>query len=164
MFGFGKSKEDKADDKKGEPLKFHPELVDQLKVLQDEIYSDYHALNQALTEHETSSLESLLVAFKKNWHTYLMEKNVRLFSFLKHGAELSSQHTMDVNGARAKNTQLSRDLNRFIFDNLIEGKLDLSSLDIEKFTRRLNNLGTDLVETMRHERKVLFPIYLKAGE
>jgi len=144
---------------KGEPLKFHPGLINQLKDYQDKIYADFKVLSLAVKSRDDTSLEGFLLAFKKVWHSYLMEKNVKLYSYLKHSPSLNAQQVMDVNGTRAKSNQLTRKLNRFLAAYIIDGKLDFRHSSFESLEHSLNDLGDELIASMRLERARLFPIY-----
>ncbi|MEQ9209697.1 MAG: hypothetical protein RLN96_07635 [Pseudomonadales bacterium] len=162
MFVFGRSqKAANAEGKvrEGEPLKYHLNLVDDLKELQDKIYADYKVLALAVRARDEPAVESFLVAFKKTWHSYLMEKNVKLYSYLKHSASLNAQQTMEVNGARADSARLTSKLNRFLADCLDDGKLDFRHTSFETLEYSLRELGEELITCMRMERARLFPIY-----
>jgi len=116
-------------------------------------------LSLAVSSRDAPAVESFLVAFKKTWHSYLMEKNVKLYSYLKHSANLNGQQTIDVNGARTDSTQLTRKLNRFLAIYLIDGKLDFRYTSFETLECSLGELGEELIASMRTERARLFPIY-----
>ena len=149
--------------RRGEPLRYHADLIDQLKDLQDKIYADYKVLSMAIKSRDDGSLADFLVAFKKDWHSYLMEKNIKLYCYLKHSARLNAQQTMDVNGTRVKSTRLTRKLNRFLAAYLIDGKLDFRHSSFEALEICLNDLGEELIASLRMERARFFPIYQRCG-
>jgi len=84
---------------------------------------------------------------------------VKLYSYLKHSANLTAQQVMDVNGTRTKINLLTRKLNRFLAAYIIDGKLNLHHSSLESLEHGLNNLGYELVASMRLERARLFSIY-----
>lgn len=162
MFVFGRPRKAASAEREvreGEPLKYHLNLVDDLKEQQDKIYADYKVLALAVNARDKTAVESFLVAFKKTWHRYLKEKNIKLYGYLKHNARLNAQQTMDVNGARAGSNQLTCKLNRFLSAYLIDEKLDLCNTSFESLEYSLRELGEELIASMRMERARLFPIY-----
>ena len=140
-------------------MKYHADLIDQLKEQQDKIYADYKVLSLAIKSRDDASVEGFLLAFKRSWHSYLMEKNVKLYSYLKHSASLNAQQTMDVNGTRAKSNQLTRKLNRLLAAFIIDGKLDFRHSSFESLELSLDDLSEELIASMLMERARLFPIY-----
>lgn len=163
MFGFGKSNSAVNDEKSAslsaEKISFHDDLIDKLILDQSQIYSDFKELVTALKEGNHKEIETTLITFKRGFHSFLIEKNVKLYSYLKHSAELFPKETLQVNNSRVINTQLSRKVNRFIDHYLDDGKLVLDTDQHKTFENELKEIGTEMVQCMRDERENLFPIY-----
>jgi len=163
MFGFGKSKsaEEETDVEvtQAKQIIFHADLVDKLILDQSQIYSDFKTLVSSLKGGVHNEIETSLVTFKRSFHSYLMEKNVKLYSYLKHSVELFPKEALAVNNSRVLNTQLSRKVNRFIETYLDKGDLLLEQDQHQEFESELKAIGKEMVESMRDERQNLFPIY-----
>lgn len=162
MFGFGKPKnaeEETVEVTQSNQIHFHADLIDKLILDQSQIYSDFKILVAALKEGVNTDIETALVNFKRSFHSYLMEKNVKLYSYLKHSVELFPKESLAVNNSRVLNTQLSRKVNRFIETYLDKGSLVLEQDQHRAFENELKLIGKEMVESMRDERQNLFPIY-----
>lgn len=162
MFGFGKKnniEEESEEIVQSEQIHFHAELIEKLIADQSQIYADFKSLISSIKLDAHADIETMLVAFKRGFHSYLMEKNVKLYSYLKHSVELHPQEALTVNNSRVINTQLSRTVNRFIETYLDKGKLNLEKEHYPEFEKELRAIGTEMVDAMRDERQNLFPIY-----
>lgn len=162
MFGFGKPKsneEETVEVTQSNQIHFHADLIDKLILDQSQIYSDFKTLVASLKGGVHADIETSLVDFKRSFHSYLMEKNVKLYSYLKHSVELFPKEALSVNNSRVLNTQLSRKVNRFIETYLDNGSLALEQSQYKTVEDDLKTIGKEMVDSMRDERQNLFPIY-----
>lgn len=163
MFGMSKKNAD-METTALEGVHFHAELSTQLIASQSEVYSDFKSIFASLADGIQTDIEVTLTLFKRKFHTYLLDKNIKVFSYLKESVNLNTNETIAVNKSRMMNNDLSRSVNHFLDSYLKDGKLQqLSDSQKVEFEKQLRVLGKEMADVMRDERDSLFPIYDRQG-
>jgi len=161
MFGRKKASENSAEITQDQQIQYHPELVEELIVQQSQIYTHFKSLATEVKQGPVALIEKELIAFKREFHAYLMDKNIKLFSYLKHSVALDSGDSKVVDNSRALSTNASRLVNRFIETYIHDGKFLMEEDQRHDFEVGLRTTGKEMVLAMRDERENLFPIYEK---
>ncbi|MBZ0126685.1 MAG: hemerythrin HHE cation-binding protein [Rhodocyclales bacterium] len=143
----------------GTAIRFHPELVAELKHDHQVLLTLFASIQSAFKEGRLQAVVEHLEAFRTSIQSHLLKENVRLYIYLEHqlaGDETSHQlihdfrHEMDGIGKAvvaflAKYKDLS-----------VDGNL------VASFGRDLEAVGKVLVDRIQREEETLYPLYAPA--
>jgi hypothetical protein len=162
MFGFWKGKGEtdaKAvadNDECGREVRYSPTLVDELKRDHQRLFAVYGSINDYFGRRDYEAVSRLLNDFRFELHNHLISENVRLYIYLgRITSHDEAKYTM-VRKFRQEMEGIGKTALRLL--KKYEA-LDLDKELAEPFAKDFAAIGAILVERVKNEETVLYPLY-----
>lgn len=140
----------------GTEIRYHPELIKQLKADHQAVFNLYQEIKTALEQDKLESVAEKLTIFQTQLHDHLLNENVRLYAYLEACfAHDSTQHEL-IRGFRQEMNGIAKNARGFLkkYAELAE-KPELHA----HFMPELNATWGVFADRLRREEQNLYPLY-----
>lgn len=141
----------------GTEIRYHPELIDQLKSDHQALLGLYGEIHAAFDASDYAKVSQKLDAFSSGLRDHLLTENVRLYIYLDHSLANDETNSELIRGFRHEMNGIAKVAMNFL------KKYEAIGVDKElagTFAKDFATIGQVLGQRIQKEEQVLYPLYM----
>lgn len=141
----------------GTEIRYHPELIDQLKGDHQKLLGIYGEIKAAFDSSDYQTVSEKLDQFRTGLQGHLLTENVRLYIYLDHCLAGDENNSELIRGFRREMDGIGKTAMNFL------KKYEAIGVDSDlapSFARDFETIGKVLGERIQREEEVLYPLYM----
>ncbi|WP_127477826.1 hemerythrin domain-containing protein [Sulfurivermis fontis] len=141
----------------GTEIRYHPELIDQLKSDHQALLGLYGEIKAAFDEGDYAAVSQKLDAFRSGLQSHLLTENVRLYIYLDRCLANDETNSELIRGFRREMDGIAKVAMNFL------KKYEAIGVDKElagAFAKDFATIGQVLGQRIQKEEQVLYPLYM----
>lgn len=143
----------------GTEIHYHPDLIDKLQSDHRHLLELYGEINRLFEQQDYPQVSKMLDVLKSELRGHLLTENIKLYIYLDHMLANDEMNSSLIKDFRREMDGIAKVALRFL------SKYEAIGVDKElapSFARDFGELGKVLVERIKREEEVLYPLYLPA--